>query len=102
MQSRPAVPVSVLSLEVPTITFVPAGQQVRLSPGPTAMVAVQVELPPRLSVQLSVTEVVPTANGPAGMRTQVNGSLSGSVEPASTAAAGTAARQVAAAASTAT
>src|SRR5678809_1577175 len=102
MQSRLPVPFSVSLLDVPTITLVPEGQQAGLSPGPTATVAEQVEFPPRLSVQLSVTDVVPTAKGPAGTSTHVKGSLSGSVVPASTSAAVTVPRQDPAAASTAT
>src|SRR5262245_37912705 len=81
MQSLPAVPLRVLLLELPTMTFVPAGQHAGVLPGPTWTLAVQVPVAPPLSVQVSVTVVVPTAKGPVGRMTQLTEPPSGSNEP---------------------
>src|SRR6187431_2968128 len=81
MQSLPAVPLMVLLFEFPTITFVPAGQHAGVLPGPTCTLAVQVPVAPALSVQVSVTVVVPTAKGPVGLITQLTEPPSGSNEP---------------------
>src|SRR5687767_9875058 len=62
IQSEPFVPFSVLLLELPRITFVPAGQHTGLSPSATVTWKLQDAAFPEASLTLQVSSVLPSGN----------------------------------------